>query len=498
MIRDISYISRHKFDILVVGGGINGAAIAYLAAENGLSVAMIDKGDFASGTSSKSSKLLHGGIRYLENLEFDLVAEALKERYIQYKNAPHLIKPMPFIIPIYEGDPRSAWTVNAGVSLYEFLSGSKKMGERQKFSAQELLEKEPALNPQGLKGGVLYYDAQMDDARLCLENVLMADLRGAKIANYVEALSLVKENKKAVGIVAKDFLNGQIFEIRAKRVICALGPWTEKLFKEDRKYSKHHVRMTKGVHLVYKEALTQHAVVIQTKSDRRIFFVIPWMGHTLIGTTDTDYHGSLDRVVCEAEDTQYLINETKRIFPNSNIDPKNVITTFAGLRPLVHAEGHPSKVSRKHQIETVASGVTYVMGGKYTTYRKIAEDSLRKFFYVKARMPLEYPLYGSGTPAQSFSEAAAKFGVSEEKTHYLWSKYGVRYLDVLELTKEDPALKNEICGCSPVIAAQVKYSIDVEMAQNAEDIINRRLGLVYVPCASGKCKEYIKKCLKIG
>ncbi|MBL8014479.1 MAG: glycerol-3-phosphate dehydrogenase/oxidase [Candidatus Omnitrophica bacterium] len=496
MIRDISHISRHKFDILVVGGGINGAAIAYLGAENGLSVALIDKGDFASGTSSKSSKLLHGGIRYLENLEFGLVAESLKERYIQYKNAPHLIQPMPFIIPIYTGDPRSAWMVNAGVSIYEFLSGSKKLGERQKFSAQELLQKEPGLNPEGLKGGVLYYDAQMDDARLCLENILMADLRSAKVANYVEALSLVKENKKTAGVVAKDLLTGQIFEIRAKRVICALGPWTEKLFKEDRKYSKQHVRMTKGVHLVYKDSLSKNAIVIQTKSDRRIFFVIPWMGHTLIGTTDTDYQGSLDRVVCEADDLQYLLNETKRIFPNSHIEQKNVITTFAGLRPLVHAEGHPSKVSRKHEIETVASGVIYVMGGKYTTYRKIAEDSLKKFFYLKARLPLEYPLYGSGTPSQSFSEAVVKFGISEEKVHYLWGKYGARYLDVLEMTREDVSLKNEICECSPAIKAQVKYSIDVEMAQNPDDIINRRLGLVYIPCSSGKCKEYIRKCFQ--
>lgn len=494
MVRDISYISRHKFDILIIGGGINGAAIAYLAAENGLSAALIDKGDFACGTSSKSSKLLHGGIRYLENLEFDLVAEALKERYIQYKNAPHLVKPMPFIIPIYDKDPRSAWLVNTGVSLYETLAGSRKLGEHRKFSADELLEKEPALNPEGLKGGVLYYDAQMDDARLCLENVLIASAKGAKVANYVEALSLVKENKKTVGVVAKDLLNGQIFEIRAKRVICALGPWTEKLFKEDRKYSKHNVRTTKGVHLIYKGQLTQNAVVIQTKKDRRIFFVIPWMGNTLIGTTDTDYDGSLDQVVCEAEDTQYLIEETKRIFPSSNIDPKNIITTFAGLRPLVHADGQPSKVSRKHEIETVASGVTYVMGGKYTTYRKIAEDCLKQFMYLKTRATLDYPLYGSGTPAQSFAEAASTFGVSQETVEYLWSKYGARYLDVLQLGQEDPSLKERICDCSPAIGAQVRYSIDVEMAQNAEDVLSRRLGLVYTPCSSGKCKEYIRKC----
>ena len=493
MIRDISKISNHKFDILVVGGGINGAAIAYLAADNGLSVALIDKGDFASGTSSKSSKLVHGGIRYLENLEFDLVSEALKERYIQFKNVPHLVKPLAFIIPIYEGDPRSAWMVNSGVRLYDALAGNLKLGPHRSYSAQELLIQEPSLNPQGLKGGVLYYDAQMDDARLCLENVLMAAEKGARVANYVEALSLVKENRKTVGIVAKDTLTGQIFEIRAKRVVCALGPWTERVFKEDRTYSKHNVRTTKGIHLVYKGKIAEHAIVIQTRNDRRIFFVIPWMGNSLIGTTDTDFSGNPDHVACDQEDISYLINETRRVFPSLNIDEKNIITTFAGLRPLVHADGQPSKVSRKHEIETVASGVTYVMGGKYTTYRRIAEDCLKKFMYLKMRSSFEYPLYGSGIPIELTTEVAANFGVKEETVQYLKDKYGMRYMDVLSLTKKDASLKQELCDCSPAICAQVIYSMETEMAQNVDDVLMRRLGLIYVPCASHRCRLYIEK-----
>ena len=496
MIRDCSQISNHKFDLLVVGGGINGAAISYLAAENGLSVALIDKGDFASGTSSKSSKLVHGGIRYLENLEFDLVAEALKERYIQFKNAPHLVKPLAFIIPVYEGDPRSAWMVNSAVFLYDALAGNFKLGPHRFYSAQELLSQEPSLNPQGLKGGVLYYDAQMDDARLCLENVLMAAHKGAQAANYVEALSLVKENRKTAGIVAKDILTGQIFEIRAKRVVCALGPWTERIFKEDRTYSKHNVRTTKGIHLVYKGKIAEHAIVVQSRNDRRIFFVIPWMGNSLIGTTDTDFSGNPDHVTCDKEDVSYLINETQRVFPSVNIDQKNIITTFAGLRPLVHADGQPSKVSRKHEIETVASGVTYVMGGKYTTYRRIAEDCLKKFMYLKTRPSLEYPLYGSGVPTESTSEVAADFGVKEETVQYLKDKYGMRYLDVLSLTRGDSSLKQELCDCSPAICAQVVYSIEIEMAQNVDDVLTRRLGLTYVACASQQCRTFIEKIFK--
>lgn len=496
MIRDISLINRHKFDLLVVGGGINGAAIAYQAADNGLSVALIDKGDFGGGTSSKSSKLVHGGIRYLENLELDLVAEALRERYIQIKNAPHLVKPLQFIIPIYEGDPRPAWMVKTGVSLYDALAGSLRLGAHKFYSAPELLKQEPSLNPQGLKGGVLYYDAQMDDARLCLENVLMADLRGARAANYVEALSLVKENRKTVGIVAKDLLTGGIFEVRAKRVVCALGPWTERTFKEDRTFSKHTVRTTKGVHIVYKGKLCGHAIVVQARDDKRIFFVIPWMGNTLIGTTDTDFSGDPDVVVCDKEDTAYLINETRRMFPATEIDEKNIITTFAGLRPLVSADGQPSRVSRRHEIETVASGVTYVMGGKYTTYRKIAEDCLRKFMYLKARPAFEYPLYGSGQPAESTPKLASEFDVSEETVEYLLGKYGMRCVDVLDLTREDAALKEPMCDCSPAIRAQVVYAVDTEMAQNVDDVLTRRLGLTYVACSSQRCRAYVQKVLQ--
>ena len=499
MFRDIQQIAKHKFDLLVVGGGINGAAIAYLAAENGLSVALIDKGDFASGTSSKSTKLVHGGIRYLENFEFDLVAEALKERFIQFKNAPHLVKPIPFVIPVYDGDPRPLWMMKLGVLLYDKLAGNFKLGPHRWFSAKELLEQEPSLNPQGLKGGVLYYDAQMDDARLCLENVLMAAQKGVRTANYVEALSLMKENRKAVGVVAKDAITGHIFEIRAKRVVCALGPWTStvKFLKEDRAQAKNTVRTTKGIHILYKGEITKRAVVIQTRNDRRIFFVVPWQGNSLIGTTDTDFNGNPDDVRSDEEDIRYLINETRRVFPSAALDEQKIIITFAGLRPLVHARGLPSKISRKHEIETTTSGVTYVMGGKYTTYRRIAEDCLKKFMYVKTRPPLEYPLYGSGEIIPKAADVAQSFGIEEKVVHYLFEKYGTRYVDVLNLAERDPALKENLCDCSLAIKAQVVYAVKVEMAQTVEDVIARRLGLIYAPCSSERCRQYIQSCFKV-
>lgn len=499
MIRDINQIAKHKFDLLVVGGGINGAAISYLAADNGLSVALIDKGDFAGGTSSKSTKLIHGGIRYLENFEFDLVAEALHERFIQRKNAPHLVKPIAFVIPVYDGDPRPLWMMKLGVFLYDTLAGKLKLGPHRWFSAKELLEQEPSLNPQGLKGGVLYYDAQMDDARLCLENVLMATQKGAQAANYVEALSLMKENGKTVGVVAKDMLTGHIFEIRAKRVVCALGPWTStaKSFKEDRAQAKKNVRTTKGIHIVYKGEIARHAVVIQTHNDRRIFFIIPWNGNSLIGTTDTDFTGNPDDVRSEEDDIRYLMNEARRVFPSVIFDEGHIITTFAGLRPLVHAQGLPSKISRKHEIETTTSGVTYVMGGKYTTYRRIAEDCVKKFMYIKARPPLEYPLYSSGEIVQTAQDVAASYDVPVKSVEHLFEKYGTRYADVLGLTKKDPSLKGILCDCSPAIKAQVMYAIKVEMAQTSDDVVTRRLGLAFLPCSSGRCRQYIQSCFKI-
>jgi glycerol-3-phosphate dehydrogenase len=496
MLRDITQFTKQKFDLLVVGGGINGAAIAYMAADNGLRVGLIEKGDFASGTSSKSTKLVHGGIRYLEHFEFDLVSEALHERYIQFKNAPHLVKPLPFIIPVYDNDRRPLWMMKLGVMLYDALAGKYKLGPHKTFSPKELLTQEPSLNPQGLKGGVRYFDAQMDDARLCLENILMADDKGAKIANYVEAVSLMKENRKTVGIVAKDVRTGQIFEIRAKRVVCALGPWTNEVFKDDRRHVKHSVRTTKGIHLVYKGSLVREAVVVQSKEDKRIFFVIPWQGHTLIGTTDTDYNGDPNDVRVEAEDIKYLLTEAKRVFPSVDFKQEHLVTTFAGLRPLVFREGEPSRLSRGHEIDTSPSGVIYVMGGKYTTYRKVAEDCVKKFMYLKARDPLSYPLYGGGEVAAPVDAISRDYGVGAAAIEHLLSKYGSRYGDVLDFTKKDAALKQPLCTCSPAIRAQVVYAIEVEMAQTADDIIHRRLGLQYVPCESGQCRAYINEVIK--
>lgn len=493
MIRDIKRFSEWEYDLVVVGGGINGAAIANVAAKNGMKVALLEKGDFASGTSSKSTKLMHGGIRYLENLEFDLVREALKERFIQLRSVPHLVRPVAFTIPVYKKDRRPLWVMKMAVWLYDVLSGKYKIGNHRVLTPEEIHEIEPLVEQNDLVGGVMYYDAQMDDARVCLENVLNAAQKGAHVANYVEVTGFLKENGKARIVRAFDLTNQRPLSIRTKKIICAGGPWTNQLLKIDHKISKKKVRLTKGAHIVYSGQLTQNAVLMTSRQSRRIIFAIPWMGNTLIGTTDTDFVGSPDDVQVKSQDIDYLFKEIARFFPTVQFQRKNILSVFAGLRPLIRRYGNPNNLSRKHTVIESFSGILFVIGGKYTTYRKIAEDCVKKVAPIASDD--KYLLYGSGGFYETVSQAAQRYGVQEKTVEYLRGLYGTRYSDVLELTEGDATLRNPICNCSPTIGAQIVYSIQVEMAQLTEDIVWRRLGIGYFPCETKNCEKTIQRML---
>jgi len=520
MQRNIEQFRKTTYDLLVVGGGINGAAIAHLAAKRCLKVALLEKGDFSSGTSSKSTKLIHGGIRYLENLEVDLVYESLRERHIQLAAAPHLVKPLPFVIPVYQGDKRPLWMMQLGVFFYDLLAGKYRVKPRRNLAREEVIDLEPGIEPKGLKGGVLYYDAQMDDARLCLENVLMAAQYGAHVANYVKVASFIKENGRVVGVKAHDMLGIKGFEVRAKRVICAAGPWTNELLRLDIPNAKKKVRTTKGIHIVYQGEISKQAVLIGSQSDRRIFFVIPWMGNSLIGTTDTDYIASPDKVKVEQKDIDYLIRESRRVFPGVDFSPAKILATFAGLRPLIRKGGSASKVSRKHLFYTSQSGVIFVVGGKYTTYRKVAEDCMNRIHRIYEKET--FALYGSGAITETAEAAAARWGLEREVVQSLMDLYGSRYKDVLKLVEKDPGLKEKVSGGPntdqsqrsedwgrpndqeikslgnpPVIKAQLVYSVETEMARTVEDITDRRLSLIFRGPVSEKILAAIRSVLAL-
>ncbi len=502
MQRDISKFTYGTYDVLVIGGGINGAAIAHMAALNGLKTALLEKGDFASGTSSKSTKLIHGGLRYLETLDFDLVREALRERAFLLRDAPHLVKPLSFIVPVYRGDRKPLWMMRLGVAFYDRLAGkytiglpARQAGKHRFVPRDELLRSMPGLKQEGLLGGVSYYDAQMDDARLVLENVLSAAARGAHAANYVAVKSFIKKDGKAVGARALDALTGQEFDVYARRIVCAVGPWTNILMQNEEGRIEPVVRTTKGIHIVCAGQISDHALIISTTKDNRVFFVMPWMGNSLIGTTDTDYTADPDAVGADQDDIDYLFGQLRRVFPEGTFKKDKVVTVFAGLRPLVHKEGAPSQISRRHVIKESYSGVVYVMGGKYTTYRKIAEDCLRvvapsqKLTDTRAG----FPVFGGGKIVESAADAARAYGLEVDTVQYLMGIYGTRYKNVLQFTQNNPVLKEPLCTCSPAIKAQVVYAIETEMAVKEEDIIKRRLSLVYRPCRSGQCVKEIQR-----
>ncbi len=379
MKRDLGRLKSGHFNVLVIGGGINGCAIARDAALRGATVALIEKDDFASGASGKSTKLIHGGIRYLEQLNFKLVYEALRERAILLKTAPHLVRPLEFIIPSYKFDPLFFWKIRAGVFIYDQMARSGNIRSHRVVRRDEACALEPGLASRDFEGGVLYWDAQMDDVRLCLANALSADQAGCCLANKVEVVRLIKKNGKIVGIEAQDKPTGENFSINAEVVVNATGAWSNRIVKLDDPAAPLITRPTKGIHIVYRKLPHTRAVLFSGRKDKRFFFVIPWRGVTLIGTTDTDHTGSGDEVYATSSEIEYLLEEVRRIFPAENIDKHGIITTYAGLRPLVNRQNQvPWHVSREHLIRESSSGLISVVGGKYTTYRHLAEQVVDK------------------------------------------------------------------------------------------------------------------------
>lgn len=382
-------LAREHFDVLIIGGGINGAGIARDAALRGLSVALVERDDFASGTSSRSSRLVHGGVRYLEHGFFHLVFESSRERRILLTIAPHLVRPLQFTWPVYRGARIPRWKLAAGLWLYDLLAAFRNVARHHALSAAQVLAAEPRLKRDGLKGGATYFDATTNDARLTIANVTDAVAAGAAALNYAEATSLLFERGRVSGVSARDRFTGQLFEIRAKAVVNATGPWTDAISRIESPSSRPAVLGTKGVHIAVpaERVGNRAAITMLAHADQRVMFVLPGGTHTIIGTTDTHTDERPDQVRATRGDVQYLLDGANAYFPEAKLTADDVVCAWAGIRPLIASgnSGDPAGASREHAITVGPRGVIAVTGGKLTTYRSMAEevtDEVQKYLAV--------------------------------------------------------------------------------------------------------------------
>jgi len=391
MKRNPAALANNTFDLAIIGGGILGAGIARDAALRGLTVALVEKGDFASGTSSRSTKLVHGGLRYLEHLSFGLVAESCRERMILLDMAPHLVTPLSFLLPAYEGDPRSLAMLRLGTTLYDWLTPRRHAAtpRHRTLSADETVAAEPALEREHLHGAVLFHDCQMDDARLCLETVLDACRHGATCSNYCQVTGFRQTRDHVDALQVVDRISGQSFDVRAKCFVNAAGPWVEQVGRfATRKPVPVSLSPTKGVHLVIPRINRRHGIYFQSKRDRRMIFLLPWGDSSLLGTTDTRYTQSADTVRAEMEDVDYLIDQLRELAPSHAIDDGDIITSFAGVRALIRCEQRkPSLRSREERIVASGDNLLTVAGGKYTTFRAISDKAVHRVSRMLGRRP---------------------------------------------------------------------------------------------------------------
>jgi len=481
MKRDFNAFSKETFDLVVVGGGIIGTGIARDAALRGLKTLLVEKEDFSYGTTSGSTRLIHGGLRYLRQFEFHLVRQDMREREVLLKIAPHLVSPLPFLIPV-----TSHWEriiMSLGMRLYDLLSFDKTLPSYRHFSRRQTLEMEPDLKLDGLVGSYLYYDCQVAFAeRLCLENVLCAAEHGASVANHARFTGVMKSGDAVYRVQVEDTLSGEVHRIATRMVVNAAGPWMDKVYEMLNTSSKPMMRRTKGVHLLTPK-ISNNALVLFAHADGRLFFVIPWEGYSIIGTTDTDYSDDSDTVHADAGDVDYLLTEARRVFPG--VKKEDVFYTFAGLRALAgSAEGSASNVTRGHKLidhEKVdgTKGFISVIGGKITGFRAISQevtDLVCKKLGVNAVCTTaQTPLPGApSVPQKEIEQAAEENNLPVETVDHLNNLYGSRLYQVLELARSDAGGKQTICPHSPDIVAQVWHATREEGALTISDFLLRR------------------------
>lgn len=501
------------FDLTVIGGGITGAGIALDAASRGLKTALVEKRDFASGTSSRSSKLIHGGLRYLEQFEFALVREALRERATLAQVAPHLAEPLEFLVPVYTRNRLSPLGSNrlklrAGLWLYDLLAGRRNIAPHRWIDKEEVLAICPRLDQEGLRGAFLYYDCLTDDSRLVIEVIKSAASYGAFIASYAAVRGLEKTDGRVSGLQIEDRISGERFQVRSRCVVNATGVWADEISKLDNTTSEKKIRPSKGIHIVIpSERLSiKTAALIPSLGEQRFLFVIPWLGRIVIGTTDTYYRGDIDDPVAEQPEIARLVESAARAFPSANLSERDVISSFAGLRPLVGGSSDNTKdLSRKDEIIKSESGLISITGGKLTTYRYMAEravDAVVKYLRVASPLPCvtqNIQLAGGAPPLKDqkqINRLAEEYGLPTETVEHLMRSYGGNYRVVLDITLESEDLKSPLAEGLPHIEAEVMYSARAEMAATVEDFLARRTRIRLLAADQGKsCEKRISQLL---
>jgi glycerol-3-phosphate dehydrogenase len=496
-------LATENYDVLIIGGGITGAGAALDATTRGLKTAMVEMKDFGWGTSSRSTKLIHGGLRYLKQFEIQLVREVGMERAVVHRNARHVVIAEKMILPIVEGGSLSKMMSSIALKVYDFLAGVESDERRVMLSKEETEDAEPLVRKDILKGGGLYYEYRSDDARLTIENTKTAVANGADCLNYIEVTGYIYENGKVVGVTAKDHISGDDFKIKAKKVINATGPWVDKLREKDTdKVSGKRLHLTKGVHLVVpREKLpVKQAVYFDVLEDGRMMFAIPRGRVTYIGTSDTNYEkdAKIERPITEASDVAYILKAVNYMFPSVNLEPNDVISTWAGLRPLIHEDGKdPSELSRKDEVFYSKTGLVSIAGGKLTGYRKMAEriiDVVLK--QLKSEEPNEYndikkcqtatlQLMGGQFESQQAVEKfivqrggeVSQIGLKQSHVIDLVEKYGTETDKIIEKAFE---LYGRIKDAEKRLhVAELWYVINYEMTNNLDDYLIRRSGRLY-------------------
>ena len=503
-------IHGQAFDVIVVGGGMAGAGIARDAALRGYRSLLLERKDFAFGTTSRSSKLIHGGLRYLELFDVGLVRESLRERERLQRLAPHLVRPLPFVIPVYRGAKRGMIMIRMGMKLYDLLTPGKRTEHYRTMTREETLRREPHLEPRNLVGAGYYFDdLLLFPERLCLENVLSARRWGASAFNYAEVTGITSREPRAAKrvweIEVRDALNGGSVTVTGRVVVNAAGPWVDRvrrLARVDR--GRRCVRTTKGIHLLLPH-ITDHAVYIAAKRDERMFFVIPWRNFSLVGTTDTDFEGDLDQVAASRDEVQYLLTESQRVFPTARVRADEISYTYAGVRPLAYEEGESaSAVSREHKVIPEGEDGTFlsITGTKLTCYRSLAEVAVNQVGRLLGR-PGPCRTHGLALDGSDGDgtvevrlwadalELSRQTGLDVDQIQHLVETYGRRYPAVLEIAGRAPELRERLCKQNPDIRAQLVYAVKHEQAETLRDLLFRRTGIGTSPCLGKNCCEQI-------